>query len=63
MIREVDVVRINRAINNWRNGLLDEGTKLYAKDGNTWVALNNSTGECWVEEFDTEEETIRWLNM
>jgi hypothetical protein len=27
-----------------------------------WVAIDNRTGECLVEEFETEELCIKWLN-
>ena len=31
------------------------------KEGDVFVAIDNSTGDCWVEEFDTEEEAKEYL--
>jgi len=31
-------------------------------ENNKTVAIDNSTGDAWTEEFDSEEEAIRWLN-
>lgn len=27
-----------------------------------WVAIDNSTGDCNVEEFETQERAVSWLN-
>lgn len=33
----------------------------YFKDeGGKWVAWDNSTCDCWIEEFDTEEQAERY---
>ncbi|HBF0843875.1 TPA: hypothetical protein ACG3P3_002384 [Clostridioides difficile] len=32
----------------------DEGAQIY-------IGIDNSTGECWVEEKETEKECIAWL--
>lgn len=29
---------------------------------NKFVAIDNSTGAAWVEEFDTREQAEKWLN-
>lgn len=31
------------------------------REGNKFIAIDNLTGDAWVEEFDTEEEAIKWL--
>jgi len=31
-------------------------------DGVWWIGIDNRTGEAWVEEFETEEECIHWLD-
>lgn len=36
--------------------------KYYGKDGNIWVAVDNSTGNAWTEEFSSEENAKLWLN-
>ncbi|MCK9450916.1 MAG: hypothetical protein M0Q90_04445 [Bacteroidales bacterium] len=35
--------------------------KGYFCQENRWIAFDNSTGNCWVEEFYTEEKAICWL--
>lgn len=37
-------------------------TQLYAYNGKAWIGVDNSTGECLVEEFPTEELCLKWLN-
>ena len=34
----------------------------YGREGDSWVAIDNSNGCAWTEEFDTETEAIAWLN-
>lgn len=37
-------------------------SKIYSnKIGGGYLAVDNSTGECYVEEFDTEKEVYKWL--
>lgn len=31
------------------------------KDGRTWVAVDNTTGDAWTEEFSRKRQAIRWL--
>lgn len=33
----------------------------YYYTGYAWLAFDNTTGDCWMEEFETEEEAIRWI--
>ena len=35
--------------------------RFLAKEGRKWVALDNSTGARWVEEFPRKRQAIRWL--
>lgn len=30
-------------------------------DDGCFVAVDNSTGDCWTEDFRTEDEAINWL--
>lgn len=39
----------------------DYGRKLLCKDGNIYVALDNSTGYCFTEEFKDLETAYSWL--
>ncbi len=40
-----------------------EGDSGYYKDGKVWCAWDNSSGDCWVEEFKTKKECIDWINQ
>ena len=31
------------------------------KEGHTWVAVDNSTGDAWTEDFARKRQAIRWL--
>lgn len=31
------------------------------KEGRTWVAVDNSTGDAWMENFSWKRQAIRWL--
>lgn len=35
---------------------------IYAQDGNFFIAIDNTSNECYVEEFKTEEDVIKWFN-
>ena len=37
------------------------GLFLTKEDRHTWVAVDNSTGDAWTEEFDCKRQAIRWL--
>lgn len=34
----------------------------YEMDGDSYIGIDNSTGDAWVEEFKTKEECFKWLN-
>ena len=31
------------------------------KEGRKWVAVDNSTGDAWTEEFSRKRQAVRWL--
>lgn len=31
------------------------------KEGRIWVAVDNSTGDAWTEEFSRKRQAVRWL--
>ena len=35
--------------------------KFYCEDNGVWVGCDNSTNDCWVEEFKTEADVRKWL--
>ncbi len=32
-----------------------------AKEGRKWLAVDNSTGDAWTEEFSRKHQAVRWL--
>jgi hypothetical protein len=39
----------------------DYQARYLTREGNGWVACDNTTGDCWVEEFLTAKEAVKWL--
>ncbi len=35
--------------------------RFLTKEGLKWVAVDNSTGDAWTEEFTRKRQAIRWL--
>lgn len=33
----------------------------YFQEGNSWTAIDNTTGDAWTETFDTKEDCLAWL--
>ena len=31
------------------------------KEGRKWVAVDNTTGDAWTEEFSPKRQAVRWL--
>ena len=59
MIKEVSVEYINQVIEN-RDDYLDE--LLYAFNNDIYIACDNTNGNAWIEEFESKEEAVNWLN-
>lgn len=59
----VDSKILNEYIDNWSNNKKQsfKGNKLYCKDHDLYIAVDNSFGSCIVEQFDTEKEAQDWL--
>lgn len=36
--------------------------KFYRQDGNTFIGVDNTTGDAWTEEFKGFDACIQWLN-
>lgn len=59
-LSKVTISKINNVIEHMKDESLYG--KYYAEENDgTWVAVDNSTGEAWTEEFSTEENAIKWL--
>ena len=50
-------------INNWVNHKEQTFKEdfLYCKEDDVYVAIDNTSGDCWVEEFSSEKEAQDWL--
>lgn len=56
--------RIQRVSPKKLMDVIDHRTPLglfLTKEGRTWVAVDNSTGDAWTEEFTRKRQAIRWL--
>lgn len=62
-IFDIDDVEITKVLNSETNGRYSygEGNKYFRCDDNKWIGCDNETGDAWVEEFDSEEDCIKWL--
>lgn len=57
-------VKINRVCPEFLCEVIDRRTPLglfLTKEGRTWVAVDNSTGDAWTEDFRGKRQAVRWL--
>jgi hypothetical protein len=52
----------NIILNLWEEekAFLCEGLFI-VRSGDTFTAIDNSTGECWTEDFKSNEDAVAWL--
>lgn len=64
MIEKVDRSIISEYISCWEEGksLPVDKDMIYAQNGKIFIAIDNTSNECYVEEFKTEEDVIKWFN-
>lgn len=62
-LSRVDETIVKKYIDNWANKKDQsfKGNKLYCKDNDIFIGVNNSTNNCWVEEFNSEKDVQYWL--
>ena len=51
-------------IEGWSTGLLLDNRYLlysYNKDKHIYIGIDNTTDNCWVEEFKNEKDCLKWL--
>lgn len=55
---------LNEYIDCWTNRktLPSNDNLLYCKNGNKYVGVDNTTNDCWVEEFDSKRDVLKWLH-
>lgn len=64
-IYKVEPKVLNYYIDYWCRNILDDNRKLlygYDEESGLYIGIDNSNGECWTEEFDSEDACINWLN-
>ena len=62
MARAVGVDTFKRIIEAWgadKSQIAQEQWLTY--DRGLFIGIDNTTGDCWVEQFETEGELIAWL--
>ena len=55
---------LTKYVNDWTNKNLNENhyDLLYCEDNGKFVAVDNRSGDCFVEEFQTEAQAVFWLD-
>jgi len=56
--------RIRRVNSMFLSLVIDFRTPLglfLTKEGRKWVAVDNTTGDAWTEEFSRKRQAVRWL--
>ncbi len=64
MIGLKDRIKIKRVSSEFLDDVIDRRTPLglfLTKEGCTWVAVDNSTGDAWTEDFRWKRQAVRWL--
>lgn len=60
-----DIIRISEPylLGDKPRHIMPESIKgrFITKTGDRWVACDNRSGYCWIEDFTTAEEAVRWL--
>lgn len=69
-IKEMNFDMIKKINNEFAKRMLDTGFRngryspvglFYIYENGLYIGFDNSTGECWVEEFKSLGDCIRWL--
>lgn len=61
MIEIATILKATQLIESWVKGDKIPLNKWICKDGEKYIGIDNESGDCWVEEFDTPLECIKWL--
>ena len=62
-IKRVSKEFLNNYVDNWveKKDLPSGATLIYCKDGEKYIGVDNTTNDCWVEEFNNETDVRKWL--
>ena len=55
-IQQVSVKQLREIIHQ-----MTPSGRFLAKEGRTWIAVDNSTNHAWTEEFRKKRQAVRWL--
>ena len=65
-IKEVTAKELSEFIRSWCDdipGVRPYRCRIVCKEGSgTYTAVDNRSGYCWIEYFETRQEAIDWLN-
>jgi hypothetical protein len=63
MIKKITEQEMSNIVHVWCDDaeLAPKGL-FYCEENGVWIGCDNSTGDCIVEEFKTEEDVMKWLN-
>lgn len=64
-IYKVEQKTLNHYIDYWCRNILDDNRELlygYDEESGLYIGIDNTSNDCWVEEFDSEQSCIDWLN-
>lgn len=55
---------LNNYVDNWveKKELPSNVSLIYCEDGNKYIGVDNTTNDCWVEEFESEKDVLNWLS-
>lgn len=65
-IYKVPIKVINYYIDYWNRNILDDNRKkLYSYDieSGKYIAIDNTTNNCWTKQFENEIDTLNWLGV
>ena len=63
-IKRVTREFLDNYVENWieKKVLTSNGTLIYCKNGKKYLGVDNTTNDCWIEEFNNEKEVRKWLS-
>lgn len=63
-IHKVKLNVLNYYIDYWTRNILDDDRELlysYDDESGKYIGIDNTSNDCWVEEFESEKDCLEWL--
>lgn len=61
-MKEISAQALNKLVEQWNdNSRSIPKSSWYAYNDQVWIGLDNTTGDCYVKQFDRKKDAIRWL--